>query len=76
MKKCPQCYNSLKYSALDGTYACERSVCGYFITEEAMDRTLKQFYGKSERLRSYEDNLSELNNLGHRVRSEDYSDKN
>lgn len=75
MKKCPQCFSSLRYHALDGIYSCERSVCGFSVSEAAMDRTLKQFYGKSERLRSYEDNLSDLNNLGHKVPSKDYSDQ-
>lgn len=76
MKKCPKCFSSLKYSALDAAFTCERSACGFFISEAQMDKTLKQFYGPKLKsvILNDEDNLSALNNFGHKIRSEDYSD--
>lgn len=77
---CPACRSPLIWSALDGRFNCTktlRKACEFGIDEEAFNRTVSGLYTPRQRARipSEEDNLSALNNLGHAVPSEDYSDQ-
>lgn len=73
--KCPGCSSSLKLSILDDLYRCINSDCTFSITTDAFARFTKGLYTPVGRFRKGdEDNMSALNNHGHKVMSKDYSD--
>lgn len=72
---CPKDRGALHYSALDQMHYCTKSPCDFKINAERFDELVTNLYRPvSKRAPVEEDNLSALNNFGHTVRSEDYSD--
>lgn len=72
---CPQDRKALDYRPLDGIYVCTNPACQFSIAVAKFETIVNDLY--KPKLRRHEasiDNLAELNNLGHTVRSEDYSD--
>lgn len=70
---CPQCGAKLVMGFFDSQYPCSER-CGFLIGKEkfetiAYGRHMARIVGGDE-----ESNLSELNNLGHDVVTEDFSD--
>lgn len=71
--KCPSCGAILNKKEGKDTYACLS--CHYQIRVERFEEILKSMFSRS-RPRTEEDNLQDLNNLGHEVVTEDFSDSN
>lgn len=76
---CPGCRSPLRFDILEAMHRCTQTLragCQFAITAAAFDARVKQLYsGHYRKNRSDEDNMAALNNLGHEVRSEDYSDQ-
>lgn len=69
---CPNCIEPLKVPLLSGFYECP--LCTFKISEEKFDAIVNKLY-KPRQYTTPEDNLSALNNFGHKKISEDYSDE-
>ena len=68
---CPQCGAKLAMGFLDLRYSCSEE-CGFLIGKEKFEKIA---YGSNPRdFTTEEDNLAELNNLGHDLVTEDFSD--
>lgn len=74
---CPLDGASLHIGMLDDGYTCTREGCTFTIGEKRCDEIVRDMKRPKTRKERYlaEENLSELNNLGHKVVSEDYSDE-
>jgi len=69
---CPKCGKKLIMGLLDYIYRCtDSSLCDFKISRERWEQITTP---KKLRRDGYTDNLSELNNLGHEVVTEDFSD--
>lgn len=67
---CPKCDSPLK------DYSCTSEKCKFSIDRVKFDEIVSDLYKKKNAYvpRSMEDNLSDLNNLGHEEMREDFSD--
>jgi len=80
---CPGCASLLQMgdSLLTPFFNCSNVRCvandgkPFLITEERFNEIIEDMYRPKERQSREYDNMSALNNLGHEVRSEDFSDK-
>jgi hypothetical protein len=76
---CPGCRSPLKFDILDDMHRCtkeRKEDCQFEMTDEAFTKEIERLYApRHSHYPSEEDNLSALNNFGHKVRSEDYSDQ-
>lgn len=74
---CPKCRSLLTNSILDDEYRCSSTDCDFRISSKRFDEIITDMYKPRSQRRDEtgEDNLAMLNNFGHKVRSEDYSDK-
>jgi len=81
---CPKCNNLLQAKGIiDTMYECSKASCDFLIASERFDEIVEDLYNPKLRKhrpfpRAYdseESRMSELNNLGHDVRSEDFSDR-
>ena len=75
--KCPACGSGLKTSLLSDFYFCVNNPasCDFKIGKEKYDSVVNNLYKPRARYETQEDNLSALNNLGHKEYSQDYSDE-
>ncbi len=76
---CPSCGSPLQAEGLlGGSMMCRQPQCTFKISEEKMNEIVKDKVGKGKlRGRPFapqHDNMAELNNLGHELVSEDFSD--
>lgn len=72
---CPKDRKMLDYRPLDALYVCTNASCPFSIATEKFETIVNDLYQpKQRRHEASTDNLAELNNLGHTIRSEDYSD--
>lgn len=70
---CPKCNAKLSHGLLDDRYEGRNSLCDFSIADKRFEEILKDMMRpRSKRIPP--DNFHDLNNLGHKVRSEDYSD--
>lgn len=73
--KCPGDQFPLRHSLLNDKYTCTKEGCDFSITTDAMMRLTRGLFTPTERhRRGDEDNMTALNNHGHKVMSRDYSD--
>lgn len=73
--QCPLDRKMLDYHPLDGIYVCTNASCTFSIAMEKFESIVNDLYKpKPHRHEASTDNLAGLNNLGHSIRSEDYSD--
>ena len=71
--KCPKCSSDLK--ADNCCYVCSRIDCTFTIRQKKFEKIVNDLYKpKSQRLAFFDENLSELNNLGREEVAEDFSD--
>ena len=68
--KCPEC-TSLLLGRNGCEYACLN--CGFVISNEKFEKIVNDLY-KPKKFQSDDDRLSELNNLGRKEVTEDFSD--
>lgn len=68
--KCPDCSATLSKDPYDMTHACTR--CDFKVSVEKFDQIVGDML-KPKRFQD-KDNLSDLNNFGHRKVTEDFSD--
>lgn len=68
--KCPNCNEVLMEKPVNRFHYC---VCGFTMSEQRFNEVLNSLY-KKELRRTEEDNLEALNNLGHNLITEDFSD--
>ena len=72
--ECPKCNSKLSHGLLDDHYGCSNSACDFSISDTRFDEIVKDLMRPRSKRRKEETNFADLNNLGHKVRSEDYSD--
>ena len=70
--KCPQCGNTLKQdtSSENERYFCDDLQCRFFIGKAKFEQIVNDLY----KPKKYTDNFEELQNLGRKENSEDFSD--
>lgn len=71
--KCPSCSCFLTRAPFSSTASSYCNSCNFRISSEKFDKIVNGLY-KKKRSPTYEENLSELNNLGREKMSEDFSD--
>lgn len=75
--KCPNCENVyLSRAPFSSTanYYCQN--CTFKISPEKFNKIVGDMYRPKERQKTEEENLSDLNNMGHDIVAEDFSDNN
>lgn len=72
--ECPKCNSKLSHGMLDDQYECSNSLCDFSISDIRFNEIVKDMMRPRSKRHKEETNFAELNNLGHKVRSEDYSD--
>ena len=74
--RCPKDNELLQAKGiLDTLYECSKASCDFSITADRFDEIVKDMYRpKRYQVPTEYENMAALNNLGHEVRSEDYSD--
>ena len=71
--KCPNCVVLLIFDKQYKMHRCE--ICGFAISDEKFNQIVENLYRKSKMLiKSDDDRLAELNNLGRDEIAEDFSD--
>jgi hypothetical protein len=71
--ECPKCgFGLRKY--FDSAYVCTASECGFRISKKRYDEIVDSLYKHPGKEFHTADNQAELNNLGHDVVEEDFSD--
>ena len=75
---CPKCNSLLQAKGvLDTMYECSKTTCDFSITSARFDEIIQDMYRpKRYQMTPNEyDNLAGLNNLGHAIPSQDFSDR-
>lgn len=72
---CPIDNTKLRCGMLDDVYTCPKEGCDFKINEKRLNEIVSDIKKPKSRNPSRQTNESALNNLGHRVVSEDYSDE-
>lgn len=70
--KCPKCSSSLK--DIGQYFACTKSGCIFSINKPKFEKIVNDLYKPKPKRCNFEDNLSQLNNLGHDTIEEDFID--
>ena len=74
--KCPKCSNPLGRSGVLEPFHCTDGMnCDFSISSEKFDGVVNSLYKPRAKYSTPEDNLSALNNFGHKEYSKDYSDE-
>ena len=73
--KCPQCGFNLTHSTFDMVYKCMNDACkpDFKISNEKFESIVNSLY-KPQKRRTEDENLADLNNLGRKEITEDFSD--
>ena len=73
--KCPKCNAVVGFESVKQMYTCSNMAegCDFRIGKEKFEKIVNDLY-KPKNRPSFNDNLSELNNLGREVIAEDFSD--
>lgn len=73
--ECPKCNTKLKHGLLDDRYECGNSLCDFSITDSKFEEILKDMNRPRSRRFTEDTNFADLNNLGHKIPSKDFSDR-
>ena len=76
--KCPKCSADIAPSSMGFrcSYGKHTSAqCQFYISKQKFDEVVSSLYKPRARYETPEDNLSALNNFGHKEYSKDYSDE-
>lgn len=76
--KCPKCSSAIALSGMG--FRCSfgkhtSAQCQFYISKAKFDEVVNKLYKPRAKYEPQEDNLSTLNNFGHKEYSKDYSDE-
>lgn len=72
--KCSKCDNWLNQTFWDSFIHCINEACDFKISPDRFDDMVNTLYRAKEPWKTEEQNLEELNNLGHGLITDDFSD--
>jgi len=73
--QCPKCSTKLTHGLLDDRYECGNASCDFSITDERFNEIVRDLSRPRSKRFTEDSNFAELNNLGHKIPSADYSDR-
>ena len=73
--ECPRCNAKLKHGLLDDRYECSNTLCDFSVTDERYDEIVKDMSRTRSKRHRDDSNFADLNNLGHKIPSKDFSDR-
>lgn len=74
--KCPKCNSLLKRNLLEETFSCINPRCTFRMSSDTFNSIVNDLYKpkRKRKIIEYDENASELNNLGYSIITEDFSD--
>ena len=75
LAECPKDGAKLSHGLLDDEYRCSNSLCDFSISDTRFDEIVKDMARPRSKRFTEDDNFAALNNLGHKIPSRDYSDR-
>lgn len=73
--QCPKDGAKLSHGMLDDRYECSNALCDFSITDERFEEIIKDMTRPRSKRFTEDSNFADLNNLGHKIPSRDYSDR-